>query len=76
MPFKFELVQVDNDVETVRIRGGFGKAGEFVSWRPPNKAYFNITFGATGGFDGWRLNVTNLDNSQTADFYAVFYYED
>ena len=75
-PFKATIIQEDNDVETVVVRGLFGRAGEPLQWRPPNKAYFNVTFGATGGFDGWRVEVTNLDNSQTTDFYATFYYED
>ena len=73
-PYKFELIQEDDDAETIRVTG-FGRAGELVEWRPPNKAYFNITFGANAGFDGWRVEVTNLDTSQTTDFYTTFYRE-
>ncbi len=74
-PFKAILIQEDDDAETIRTTL-FGVAGEPIQFRPPNKGYFNITFGSNAGFDGWRVEVTNLDNSQSADFMVTFYYED
>ncbi len=74
-PFKFDLISEIDDAETI-LTTGFGRAGEVVQWRPPNKGYFNTTFAANAGFDGWRVEVTNLDTSQTTDFYTTFYRED
>lgn len=75
-PFKATIIEENDDAETIKVRGIFGKAGETLMWRPPNRAYFNKTFAANAGFDGWRVEVTNLDTSQTTDFYVTFYYED
>ncbi len=75
VPYKFELISEIDDVETIRVTG-FGRAGEIVQWRPSNKAYYLQIFAANAGFDGWRVEVTNSDNSQAADFYTTFYYED
>ncbi len=74
-PFKAEIVQVDNDVEIIKATQ-FGKAGEPLQWRPAHKDYTERIFADTVGFDGWRVNVTNLDTSETTDFYVGFYYED
>lgn len=75
-PFKATLISEINDIETIRVRALFGRAGETIQWRPPHKAYFAQTFAVQAGFDGWRVEVTNLDTSQTTDFYVNFYYED
>lgn len=74
-PFKATIIEEDDDSETTKVIALFGKAGEPLQWRPPHKAYFNKTWAANAGFDGWRVEVTNLDNSQTTDFYVTFYYE-
>ncbi len=74
-PFKFTLISEIDDVETIETVG-FGVAGRIEQWTPPNKAYFNVVFAANAGFDGWRVEVDNLDNSQTTDFYVTFYRED
>ena len=74
-PFKWELISEIDDAETIEVTG-FGRAGEMVQWRPPNKGYFNVVWAANAGFDGWRVEVTNLDTSQTTDFYTTFYRED
>ena len=76
VPFKATIISEIDDAETIRVRALFGRAGETLQWRPPNKAYFAQNFAANAGFDGWRVEVTNLDNSQTTDFYVTFYYED
>lgn len=75
VPFRATLIEENNDVETIKVRAIFGRAGETIQWRPPHPNYFSVTFADTGGFDGWRVAVTNLDTGQTTDFYVVFYYE-
>lgn len=75
VPMKVEIQQVDNDVAVTKIVL-FGRAAEPIQWRPVHKDYFEVTFGATGGFDGWRTLVTNQDTSEAADLYATMYTED
>ena len=45
-----------------------------VCWNSPHRNY--VTLGATAGLDAFRAKVTNLDDSNAADVYATFYYED
>ena len=73
--FKARIAEVVNGVETNRSIL-FGQAGNTIQWRPPHKNYFNITFAANAGFDGWRAAMTNMDTSEAADLYATFYTED
>ncbi len=54
----------------------FGRANEVISWKPPHLAYTRQIFSAEAGFDGFRVVMTNLDNSQAADLYASLYTED
>lgn len=72
--FKATITTVDNAVES-GVKG-IGGGAAYKSWQftAPHRNY--ITLGATAGLDAFRVNVTNLDNSQAADVYAVFYYED
>lgn len=73
--FRAEINEVNDDVETLRAVL-FGQSGTTIQWRPPHKAYFNVTFTANAGFDGWRCSMTNMDTSEAADLYATFYTED
>jgi hypothetical protein len=74
VPFKLEINQVDDDVDTL-LAVLFGQAGEHIQWRPPHRNYFSATFSANGGFDGWQAKMTNMDNSQAANMYATLYSE-
>lgn len=74
VPIKVILQQVDNAVAVDRVTL-FDRSGAGISWRPPHREYFNVTFGGTAGFDGWRLLVTNLDTSEAADLYGTLYYQ-
>lgn len=73
VPYKATLHTVDNDVESAEKAIGGGQAAQPWSFKPPHKAYF--TLGTTAGADNFRVNVTNLDNSQAADCHVVFHYE-
>jgi hypothetical protein len=75
VPIKVVLQQVDNDVATDLVTL-FDRSGAGIQWRPPHREYFNVTFGGTAGFDGWRLLATNLDTSEAADLYGTIYYQD
>jgi len=75
VPIKAELLQVDNDVDTVHVTL-FGRAGEPVVYDAPHRDFHDVTFGSTGGFDGFTLRITNLDNTQAADLYGTLYTED
>lgn len=75
VPIKCELLQVDNDVDTVHVTL-FGRAGEPVIYDAPHRDFHDVTFAANAGFDGFTLRITNLDNTQTANVYGTLYTED
>jgi len=75
VPIKAELIQVDNDVDTILVTL-FGRAGEPVVYDAPHRDFHDRVFGATAGFDGFTVRITNLDNSQTANVYGTLYTED
>lgn len=77
--FKADLQTVANAVGTSVSVGG-GQAMTTYQHEPPGtrtgRNYYSVAHPANAGFDGWQILVTNLDASEAADFYAVFYYED
>ena len=75
VPYRARVYTVDNAVESTNPVGVGGGAA-FGAWEfsPPHKDY--IFTGATAGLDAFRVEMTNLDDSQAADVYAAFYYED
>ncbi len=75
VPLKCEVMSVDDGAETV-LTTLFSQAGDSVVWRPPHRDYFEVAFTANAGFDGFRLQITNQDNSQAADVYGTVYSED
>ena len=75
VPCKAEIFTVDNDVEVSRVVL-FAKAGETVHWRPPHRDYYILATAGSGGFDGYRATLTNLDNSEAANLYGTIYTED
>lgn len=72
--FKATLTTVDNAAESAVKGIGGGQPNQPYIWQARHRNY--ITLGATAGLDAFRVNVTNLDNTQAADVYAVFEYED
>lgn len=75
VPVKGELKTVLNDVESSIILTMFARAGENALLPMPNKDFVTQSEDVTGGFDGFRLSVTNLDNENAADVYATFFYD-
>ena len=74
VPLKAELIEVNNSVETVKVVL-FSRAGEGIVYVAPHRDYHEKTFGGTGGDDLFRLQLTNLDNSQAADVYGTLFME-
>lgn len=73
-PFKARILTVADDAETERIVL-FGQANDSVEWNTPHRDY--IQQGPIGaGFDGFRVEFTNMDNLDTADFYATFFVQE
>jgi len=63
---------IDNGTPTAVATIG-GKAGDYVTWRPPHPDFMNAaTTGA--GVQGFRVNITNLDNSEASDAHVTFHY--
>ncbi len=73
--FKARLYKVDNSVEaTDPFAVGGAPAYDTYTWDSPHRDY--VVLGTSGGADTFRAEITNLDDSQTADFYVVWSYED
>lgn len=76
IPWKAIISSVIDGTPTTQDIVG-GQAGEALLWTPANKAYFNVTFAANAGFDGWRVTFLNRNEAgQSGDVYATFYRED
>jgi hypothetical protein len=75
VPWKAEIQTVANGVGTT-IEVFFGRAGEVVIFTPPHPDFFSTAHPSNAGFDGFRLVVTNLDNTDAADLYAALYTQD
>jgi hypothetical protein len=75
VPIKVELQTVENSTPTT-ILTMFAQAGERLEWRAPHRDFYDKTHPALGGFDGFRLLLTNLDNENAANLYATLYTED
>jgi hypothetical protein len=76
VPLKGELKTVLNGVESSIILPIFSNAGQNAILNLPNKEFITQIESVTAGFDGFRLTVTNLDNENAADVYAVFFYDE
>ena len=75
VPIKCTVMSVDNDVETI-LTVLWSKAGETLVWKPPHRDYYEVSFVSATAFEGFRLELTNLDNSESADLYGTLYTED
>lgn len=76
VPIKVELKTVLNDVASAVLATIFRNAFDSTPWNMPSKEFFTIAESATAGFDGFRLTITNLDQTQAADLYAVFLWDE
>ncbi len=75
VPIKAELQSVIDDAGTTLLVM-FAQAGERLEWRAPHRNFFSVAHGSNGGFDGFRIVLTNLDNENAADLYTTLYTED
>jgi len=74
VPWKARIMTVADNVETVHTVLG-GPPMVAVQFRPPHRDY--IQQGPAGaGFDGFRIEMTSLENSDAADVYATVYLEE
>lgn len=76
VPVKGELKTVLNGVESSVILVMFATAGESALLFLPNKDFVTQAENVGGGFDGFRMVVTNLDNENAADVYTTFFYDE
>jgi hypothetical protein len=73
--YKVVLHTVDDAVEsTDPIAIGGAQAHAAWNWNPTHRSYVSLT--ANAGLDAFRVKITNLDDSNAADVYATFHYED
>lgn len=70
--FKVVIATLSNGTATNKAVF-FGGPNNPVVWNP--RAGF-LQSGSTAGADGFRAAITNLDTTETADFYASFFYAD
>ena len=71
--FKVVLATLSNGTATNKCVL-FGGPRNPVVYEPPHENFF--VSGSGAGADGFRAVITNLDTSETADFYANFFYGD
>jgi len=74
VPIKAIVMTVADAVETIHTVL-FVPANGNITFRPPHRNY--ITQGAAGaGFDGFRVDVKNMDNVEAGDVYCTYYLEE
>lgn len=75
VPFKAALHTVANGTaSTDPIAIGGGPAHTSWTWKAPHRNYAAVT--SSGGVDGFRVVMTNLDDQNAADVFATFHVED
>ncbi len=72
---KAEIQTVLNSADTTRMVL-FSTPGLPCVFRFPTKDFITQAYSATAGLDGFRARITNLENSQPADVYATFFYDE
>ena len=73
---KGELHTVTNGAASAVKAVIFSQAGFSQPVDMPGREFFTVAQDAGAGLDGFRLTVTNLDNSQAADVYCTFFYDE
>lgn len=73
VPLRVELNSVLNAVETI-IAVFFIQGNDNFIWNTPHETYVQVGT-ATGGVDGFRATVKNMDPDQAADVYCSFFYQ-
>ena len=75
VPLKVEVRTALNASYTTRIVL-FGRSMEPITWVTPHRDYISQIEDATAGFDGFNVNITNMDNTQAADVYATIFWDE
>jgi len=74
VPIKAIVMTVADNIETIHTVL-FVKANSNITWKPPHRDY--VIQGAAGaGFDGFRVDVKNMDNVDAGDVYCTYYLEE
>lgn len=73
---KGNLRTVLNGAESGVLHVFFSCPGLSFLERFPDKRFITQVYSATSGFDGFRVQVINLDPSQAADVYVTFFYDE
>lgn len=72
---KATLYTVAEGVVSAAIMTEFGWSGR-CELRAPSREFVTAAWGSGGGFDGFRVVVTNLDPTLAADIHAVFFWDE
>ena len=76
VPCKTVLHTVTDGVPSAPKATFFGLAGRNATLPIPSKHLYQVAHSGVAGFDGFRVTVTNLDNSNAADVYVNFAYDE
>lgn len=75
VPFKADIRTVSDGVESATKAIWFARdCGWYFNC--PDRDFITVSQNPTLGLDGFRAIVTNLDTSEAADIYGVFYYDE
>lgn len=72
LPLKAEVRTVLNGVASGNLAVRFGTD---IVWEVP-RGFVTVAEDVTAGLDGFRVVITNLDTSESADVYATFLYDE
>ena len=73
--FKAEVYTVANGTPST-IKGlGISHTGHW-TWPTPHAGFITVPYSVTAGLDGFRVIVTNLDLSESADVYCSIFYDE
>jgi hypothetical protein len=76
VPFKAVLKTINDGTLQNTYQTMFVKAGETFVWDTPQQDYVQKTGAGGAGFDGFRVTVTNMDDSDAADIYVTFMHQE
>ena len=76
VPVKATLKTVTNAADGPDLAVFFVQAGDTKIFKMPAKRFFTVAHDAGAGFDGFRVNILNVDNTQAADVYVTFLYDE
>lgn len=73
VPYKALIYTVSNGTQSTSPAAVGGAPGfQSFQWRTPDPIF--VTLGNSGGQDAYRVVITNLDQTNTADVFVTFHY--